>query len=211
MAQRGKVVLLKGYGLADLARNIPNTSATRFEQDSITKTFTPAAILQLAAAGRLAVTDPVERYLGSFPADKRAATIEQLALHTAGLVVGGATLATESRDAFVESVKRTPREAPPGQEYRYTNAGFSLVAAILEKVTGESYEACLRTRVFPAAGMRTAVFRDEVAAGDARFARGYVGTPATLAPGPDNPYVWSTRGAGGLWSMVGDMYRWVMR
>ncbi|HEX9895757.1 MAG TPA: serine hydrolase domain-containing protein, partial [Gemmatimonadales bacterium] len=194
VAQRGKVVLLKGYGLADLERKVSNSAATRFEMNSITKTFTAAAILKLAAEGRLAVTDPVERHLGSFRADKRSATIEDLATHTAGLVVGGATLATESLVAFVESVKRTPRESPPGQEYRYTNAGFSLLAAVIEKVTDDSYENYLRRNLFPAAVMRSAGFRDEVPVGDARFARGYVGTPAGLAPGPAKPHGWSTRG-----------------
>ncbi len=57
--------------------------------------------------------------------------------------------------------------------------------------------------------MRTALFRTEVPSNDPRFAHGYVGTPAGLEPGPPNPYTWGTIGAGGAWTTVGDMYRWI--
>jgi CubicO group peptidase (beta-lactamase class C family) len=117
-----EVVLLKGYGLANADRRVRNSAATRFELNSMTKMFTGVAILQLEAAGRLRVSDPVDRSLGPFPAAK-GATIGQLANHTAGLVVAGTVLAQDTRDAFVGDVKRTPRESPPGERYRYTNAG----------------------------------------------------------------------------------------
>jgi CubicO group peptidase (beta-lactamase class C family) len=204
-----RIVLLKGYGLADATRGIHNTAATRYEMNSITKTFTGAAILQLAATGRLAPADPVERYLGPFPADKRGATIEQLATHTSGLISEGSELAGESREAFVQSVQRTPRESAPGAVYRYSNAGFSLLAAIVEIASGARYEDYVRHRLFAPAGMQTAFFRPEVQPDDTLSAHGYVGSPAGLRPGPPNPYEWGTIGAGGIWSTVGDMYRWI--
>lgn len=206
----GRVVLLEGYGLADVDRKVRNTAATRFEMNSMTKMFTGAAILRLAGEGRLRLDDPVERHLGPFPAGKQGATIEQLATHTSGLVVAGTDLAGDSRDAFVNDVRQTPRESAPGERYRYTNAGFSLLAAVIEVVSGETYEAHLRRHLFGPAGMRTAIFRDQVPAGDPLFAHGYVGTPAALEPGPPNPYVWGTKGAGGVWATVGDLYRWLV-
>jgi len=198
------VVLLKGYGLADSTRRIPNTAATRFEMNSMTKMFTGVAILQLAASGRLKIDDPIERYLPGFPAEKRSATIAELASHTAGLIVAGTTLAGDSRAAFVRDVQTTPREAPAGTQYRYTNAGYSLLAAIIEVTSGERFETYVRAHAFEPAGMRSARFRDEIpsAPGDSLFAHGYGGAP--------NPYVWGTRGAGGAWMTVGDMYRWVV-
>ena len=66
----GRVVLLEGYGLADVERGVRNTAATRFEMNSMTKMFTGAAILQLAAQGRLRPSDTVEQHLGGFPPDK---------------------------------------------------------------------------------------------------------------------------------------------
>jgi len=206
----GQIVLLKGYGLADVERGIPNTAATRFEMNSMTKMFTGVAILQLAAQKRLSLSDSVERYLGDFPSGKQGATIQQLVTHTSGLIVKGSELAGDSRAAFVRDVKRTPRESAPGERYRYTNAGFSLLAAIIETVSGETYEEYLRRHEFAPAGMRTARFRNEAPTNDARFAHGYVGTPAALEPGPLNPYVWGTKGAGGVWASVGDIYRWLV-
>ena len=80
----------------------------------MTKMFTGVAILQLDAAGRLHVADSVERYLGPFPAGKQGATIEQLASHTAGLIEAGADLAGDTRAAFVQDVKQTPRSRRRG-------------------------------------------------------------------------------------------------
>ena len=204
-----QVVLLKGYGFADAERGIRNTAATRFEMNSMTKMFTGVAILQLAAQGRLRLSDSVGTYFDGFPPAKQQATIEQLAMHTSGLIVKGSDLAGDSRQAFVRDVAQTPLESPPGESYRYTNAGFSLLAAIIETTSGESYEQYLRRHLFEAAGMLTALFRNEVPAGDSLFAHGYVGTPAAREPGPPNPYVWGTVGAGGVWCTVGDMYLWL--
>ena len=206
----GRIVLLKGYGQADVARRIPNTPATRFEMNSMTKMFTGAAILQLAGEGRLDLGAPIARYVPGLPPAKQGATIEQLAAHTSGLIVAGTSLAGESRDAFLADVARTPRESAPGERYRYTNAGYSVLAAIIEIITGDTYETYLRQHIFAPATMHTAVFRNEVPSNDSCFAHGYVGTAAGLEPGPPNPYVWGTIGAGGVWATLGDMYRWLI-
>lgn len=210
VARAGQLLLVKGYGFANIERRVPNTPATRFEMNSMTKMFTAASILRLAGAGRLALDDPVERHLGPFPEAKRGATVRQLAMHTAGLVPQGATLPGASRDEFVNAVKDVPAESPPGGAYRYTNAGYSLLAAIVERASGESYESYLRDHLLTPADMRSAVFRSEVPANDPRFAHGYVAGPNGPVSGPANPYVWGTIGAGGIWSTVGDMYRWLL-
>ncbi len=206
----GRVVLLKGYGQANVERGIRHTATTRFEMNSMTKMFTGVAILQLAAEGRLRLNDPVARYLDGLPPAKQGATIEQLATHTSGLIPEGTDLAGNSREAFVRDIGRSPVESAPGERYRYSNAGFSLLAAIIETVSGETYEQYLRRRLFAPAGMQTATFRDEVSFDDPLFAHGYIGTPAALEPGPPNPYAWGTRGAGGVWATVGDIYRWLV-
>jgi CubicO group peptidase (beta-lactamase class C family) len=206
VVRRGEILLSKGYGFADKERRIRNAPATRFELNSITKMFTAAAILRLAAEGKLRLDDRIERHLGSFPPAKREATIEQLASHTAGLVVAGAQLSGDSRDAFIADVKRTPLESAPGSAYRYTNAGYSLLAAIIEVASGTDYESYLRDRVLKPAGMRHAVVRDDVPADDTLFAKGYGRSASNAA----NPYVWGTIGAGGVWSTMGDVYRWIV-
>jgi CubicO group peptidase (beta-lactamase class C family) len=205
VVRRGAIVLLKGYGFADKQRRIRNSPATRFEQNSLTKMFTIAGILQLAAEGKLRLDDRLERFFGPFPPAKRDATVEHLASHTAGLAVRGANLDGTSRRAFIEAIKQTPIESPPGTAYRYTNAGYSLLALLLEAVSGREYEAYVRERVFEPAGMRSAVFRNVVPSDDTLFAKGYGPSPENTL----NPYVWGTIGAGGVWSTVGDIYRWV--
>jgi CubicO group peptidase (beta-lactamase class C family) len=132
VASGGEIVLLRGYGLADRERKVANAPDTLFEMNSMTKIFTAAAVLQLERQGKLATTDLLAKHLGPFPAAKSAATIHHLATHTAGLVMDGADLEGESdREVFIRSVKETPIESPPGEKYRYTNAGFSLLAAVV--------------------------------------------------------------------------------
>jgi CubicO group peptidase (beta-lactamase class C family) len=210
VVRRGGIVLLKGYGFADISRQVRNGAATRFEMNSMTKMFTAASILQLAAAGKLQLGDAIGRHLGALPPPKSSATVAQLAMHTAGLAVAGTQLAGDSRDAFVAAMKAAPMESPPGARYRYTNAGYSLLAAVVEVASGEPFEDYLRRHIFASAGMRSALFRTEVPSTDSLFAHGYVGSAAGPVPGPANPYDWGTRGAGGVWSTVGDMYRWVV-
>jgi CubicO group peptidase (beta-lactamase class C family) len=209
IVRRGEVVLLKGYGFSDIPRRVRNGPETRFEMNSITKMFTGVSILQLASAGKIRLDAPIAQYLGPFPASKSGATVEQLAMHTAGLVVAGTPLAGNSRDAFVAAIKATPLESPPGERYRYTNAGYSLLAAIVEIASGQTFEDYLRQHIFVPAGMQSAIFRTEVPAADSTFAQGYVSSPAGPVPGPPNPYNWGTVGAGGVWTTVGDIYRWV--
>jgi CubicO group peptidase (beta-lactamase class C family) len=196
-----KIVLAQGYGFADKERGIANSPATRYELNSITKSFTGAAVLRLAAEGKLGLDDPIERYLGGFPPEKRTATVKHLALHTAGLVVAGTALSGASRDAFVSDLKRVPMETPPGAAYRYTNAGYSALAAVIEAATKRPFDAYLRSEILSRAGLRHALFAHEVPSNDSLFAKGY--PPAT------NPYVWGRIGAAGVWATLGDVYRWV--
>jgi CubicO group peptidase (beta-lactamase class C family) len=210
VVRRGTVVLLKGYGFADIPRGVRNGPGTRFEMNSITKMFTGVSILQLASEGKIRLGDSIAHYLGPFPASKRGATVEHLAMHTAGLVTAGTQLPGDSRDTFVGAMKAAPIESPPGTQYRYTNAGYSLLAAIVEVASGLAFEDYLREHIFAPAGMRSAVFRTQVPPADTLFARGYVGSPSGPVPGPPNPYNWGMVGAGGVWTTVGDIYRWVV-
>ena len=202
VARGGRVVLAKGYGYEDAVTRRPNRVATRFEIASLTKTFTAAAILRLEEEGRLGADDPVRTHLGDFPPEKSAVTIEHLASHTGGLVREGAWLAYgDSRDEFVGSVKATPMETAPGAAFRYTNAGYSVLAAVVERVSGTSFEAYVREALFARAGLRTADFRGAPGG----VARGHVSADK---PSDPQPYPWGTRGAGGILMSVADLHRW---
>ena len=212
---KGEVVLRRGYGLADRERRIPNTPDTLFNVASVGKIFTAAAILKLEMDGKLSTSDPISKYLGIFPGDKNAATIHHLLTHTAGLSVDASApgsktaLDYSSRAAFVRSMKEAPIESKPGEKYRYTNAGYTLLAAIVEVVTGAPFEQYLREKLFEPAGLTSTGYPWERKADDPRVAVGYAGKSlAELAPAPRATDLWGNRGPGNLVTSVEDLYQW---
>jgi CubicO group peptidase (beta-lactamase class C family) len=211
IAVRDTVVLENGYGFADLENRTRNGAETLYEMASITKTLTAAAILRLESDGKLATSDRLSRFLGAFPPPKDRATVHHLATHTAGLVVEGTDLYTgPDRDRFLADIKRVPAESPPGAPYRYTNAGYAVLAAIVETAAREPFERYLHRVFLEPAGMRAAGFLGESAETDPRRARQYAASPQGPTPAGPDPYGWGSRGATGLVASVGDVYRWVL-
>jgi CubicO group peptidase (beta-lactamase class C family) len=210
VARDGQIILHKAYGLADRERGVRNTTDTLFAVASITKVFTAAAIHTLEMQGKLSTGDLVSKYLGPFPGEKSGARIHHLLTHTSGLVVKGAELDYSSREAFVKSVKETPAAAKPGAEYQYLNAGYGLLAAVIEVASGVPYEEYLRQNLFDPGGMNSTGFAWEPRLGGAPVAIGYVGeTLASLKPAPRAPDNWDNRGPSGLVTTVGDLYKWI--
>jgi CubicO group peptidase (beta-lactamase class C family) len=210
VAKDGRVVLHEGFGFADRERRLPNGLDTLYEIASLTKTFTAAAILRLEMAGRLATEDRIEKHLGPFPPAKARATVHHLLTHTAGLIRDGTDVATPDREAFIKTMKEAPPESPPGERYRYTNAGYSLLAAVVERVAGESYESFVRRELFVPAGLTDATFRGERPEDDPRLAWGYLGALDRIERRPRQPLPWGTQGAGGMVMTVGDLYKWYL-
>jgi CubicO group peptidase (beta-lactamase class C family) len=204
----GTVVLHEGFGFADRDRRIPNGPDTLFEIASLTKTFTAAAILRLEMAGRLRTDDRIEKHLGPFPPAKAPATLHHLLTHTAGLLRVGSGMDAADREGFVKAMKDAPPESPPGEHYRYTNAGYSLLAAVVERVSGEPYEVFVRRELFGPAGLTDAGFRGERPPDDPRLAWGYLGQLDRVERRPREPLGWGAKGAGGMVMTVGDLYKW---
>ena len=210
VAKDGSVVLHEGFGFSDRERRIPNGLDTMFEVASLTKTFTAAAILRLEMAGRLATEDRIEAHLGPFPPAKARATLHHLLTHTAGLVRDGTDVDTPDRESFIKTMKEAPPESPPGERYRYTNAGYSLLAAVVERVSGETYESFVRRELFGPTELASAGFRSERAEDDPLLAWGYLGALDLLERRPRQPLHWGTKGAGGMVMTVGDLYKWYL-
>ena len=209
LSYRGEILLKKGYGYANRETLQPNTSETLFNVASIAKTFTAAAILDLEKQGLLSLNDRLSRYLGPFPTPKSAATIHHLLTHTAGLAVRGTELDYESRDSFVGSVKKAPIESVPGEEFRYTNAGYSLLAGIVETASDLPFEAFLNKRLFQPACMTTTAYVWDEKIQNLPLAVGYAGdTIGQLSAAPPEIDYWGNRGPGSIATNVGDLYRW---
>ena len=157
-----EVLFEKAYGLASRRDNAPNRPSTRFNVGSITKQFTKTAIGQLAAEGKLALTDTIAKHLPDYPNRDVASkiTIDQLLTHTSGL-----------GDIFTDEWEKTPRQKvrtiaeqialyaddplqfEPGKGKRYSNYGYVVLGAIVEAASGMSYEEYIQKRVFDPARM----------------------------------------------------------
>ena len=216
VARAGAVLVDQGYGArvpGVAAATDPVRSDTVFTTGSITKQFTGAAILKLEEAGKLSVSDPISKHFAEVPADKRAITIHHLLTHQAGFPGAiGDDAERIGRDAFVRRALATPLAFAPGTKYDYSNVGYSLAAAIVEQVSGESYEAFLRERLWLPAGMAETGYHlpnwdPKRHAHGARRDGGDWGSEADnffTGGGPG----WHLLGNGGVLSTTGDMLRW---
>jgi CubicO group peptidase (beta-lactamase class C family) len=214
LAKDGEIVLEKGYGLADRGKKLPATPDTVYCIGSITKQFTAAAILKLEMQGKLSVTDPISRFFPGVPADKKGITLHHLLTHTAGLRedYGETDFEPVSREEIVSRVLSAPLLSAPGEKFRYSNAGYSLLAAVVELTTKGPYEAYLREQLFLPAGMtRTGYKLPGWKPGE--LARGWRGdeewgTTIERPWAPDGQPWWNLRGNGGIHATARDMWRW---
>ena len=141
VAARGdEIAHCRGFGLANRAAEVAARCDTVYDTMSMTKQFTAAAILKLEMMGKLRVTDPMSKFVGPVPDDKRAITLHHLLTHTAGLTeqLGGDYEALSRREMLDGALESELRSAP-GTEYSYSNLGYSILAAIIEQVSGSSY------------------------------------------------------------------------
>ena len=133
-----------GFGLADRDAKVAAGCDTVYDTMSMTKQFTAAAILKLEMMGKLRVSDPISKFVGPVPDDKRAITLHHLLTHTAGLTEGlGGDYEALSQREMLDGALESELRSAPGTEYSYSNLGYSMLAAIIEQVSGRSYEEFL--------------------------------------------------------------------
>lgn len=212
VARRGTILLAKGYGQADRESEAPETAQTVFDIGSITKQFTAAAILKLEMQGKLSVEDPLTKFFKQVPEDKKGITLRQLLTHTAGFADSlGDDYDPIGRDAFVDLALKSKLVLGPGEGYRYSNVGYSLLGIVVELASGAGYERYLYDNLWKPAGMEhTGYLRPRYAKGDLAVAYGGAerwGTPLDHPWLPDGPG-WHLRANGGVLSTPADLYRW---
>jgi CubicO group peptidase (beta-lactamase class C family) len=209
----GRVVLRKGYGLADRAGRLPYTPATVQDMASITKPITAAAILLLEQRGTLSVHDPITRFFEGVPADKREITLHHLLTHTSGFTTDlGPDEDPIAANALLAMALASPLEFEPGTRWDYSNLGYSLLGMVIERVSGRGYEEFIRQELLLPLGMESTGYV-QVDWPSAALAYGYLQGNLfgrTLERGwrADGPG-WHLHANGGLHTTVGDMHRWL--
>lgn len=150
VAHKGKVVFKKSYGYANREWTIPNTLDTKFRIASVTKPFTAILVLQLVEANKIALHDPITRYLKDYPKQTGdQITIHHLLTHTSGLVRNIDINEKEfhSPAQLVDAFKNEPLQFPPGEQFSYSNAGYVLLGHLMEEITGKSYAEILKEQI----------------------------------------------------------------
>jgi len=210
LEKNGSVVLEKGYGLA-IRPSVRFTPATVVQIGSNTKDFTAIAILQLQERGKLNVADTLGKFFPSAPVDKRGITLLQLMKHRAGFPLGlGRDFEKVTRDQLISNAMAFKLLFKPGQNQNYSNTGYSIFAAIIEKVSGKSYDVYVRDNILQPLGLKRTGFllpgfkANELAHG---YAKGGLDAGEIIFKphAADGPY-WNLRGNGGMVSTIGDMH-----
>ncbi len=209
VAINDEIILAEGYGLADEANQIGITAETVFDTASLSKQFTGAAIIHLVETEQLQVDDTLVDIFENVPADKAEITIHQLLTHTSGLpeFVYDRSYQLDREDA-VQRVFDANLVLEPGTRYLYSDTGYGLLAAIVEVVSGQSFQDYLEEYLFKPANMHQTGFYNDSRWDSLHVANAYLngrdrGSVAEL-PGP----YWDILGFGGVMTTVGDLYRW---
>ncbi|KAB8140256.1 beta-lactamase family protein [Chloroflexia bacterium SDU3-3] len=210
VVHRGSVLLSRGYGPANIDTGAMNTANTRLRLASVTKQFTAMAVMQLVAAGKLGVDDPLCNYISDCPERWRAITIKHLLTHTHGLPnytdfpsYEQTQMNPTTPEQLLEKLRGQWPVTEPGSTYAYGNSGYVLLGIVIEKVSGQRYGDFLRDHIFTPLGMHNSGVSYEPTPGE-NWALPYQGFSSLAAP-LDTTTLFS---AGAVYSTADDMYLW---
>jgi CubicO group peptidase (beta-lactamase class C family) len=222
LVRNGEMVWSNGYGHADAARGVPVTAETVFQMASISKPVTAWGVMRLAEQGRIDLDAPVETYLSRWhlpasPFDNDGVTVRRLLSHSAGLSTQDySPLPTRPLPSLEESLAgesggvnaRSGRDdvritMDPGQQFNYSNGGFTILQLVIEEVTGEDFSAYMQREVLDPLGMSRSTFQWRADMQDST-ALGYddAGQPMPTS-------LFTERAAGGLYSTATDVARFM--
>ena len=162
--QNGQTTKTAAYGMANLELKVPVTPETVFEIGSITKQFTAAGILLLAQESKLSVDDKLSQHISNAPDSWKNVTLRHLLTHTSGIKsytgLGGFELTRHLTQAqFLKTLGAQPLEFKPGDGWKYSNSGFSLLGYVVENVSGKNYWDFMSERIFKPLGMASTTDR----------------------------------------------------
>jgi CubicO group peptidase (beta-lactamase class C family) len=208
-----KVLLDKGYGMADLEWSIPNVPEAKFRLGSLTKQFTATLILLLQQDGKLNINDPVSKYLADSPKAWEKVTLANLLGHTSGIPsftdmkeFGVWRMSPHTTEEELAFFRDKPLDFEPGSKFAYSNSNFEVLGAVIEKVSGNKYVDLLRERIFDPLYMKdSGLDTDELIL--PKRAQGYTPGPKGLvvARSESMTVPWA---AGSIYSTTGDLLKW---
>jgi CubicO group peptidase (beta-lactamase class C family) len=211
----GKILYARGYGMADVAHGIPLTPATPLNVASTTKQFTAFAVLLLESDGKLRLDDDVRRYVPEVPDFGHLITIRMLLNHTSGLrelgnlfYFSGWRMTDEQYKSDILTMIQRQRALNhvPGAEFSYNSTGYTLLALIVERVSGVSFRRFVIDRIFTPLGMTHSDVKEDVDQVIPHRATGYWGhDPAKLLTARP---AYSFAGHAGVTTSVEDLARW---
>jgi CubicO group peptidase (beta-lactamase class C family) len=201
---KGKTVLDKAYGWTAPDRLSRVNTDTLFNIASVSKAITATAILKLVEARRLDVDWRIDRIFPNVPADKAAITVEELLVHTSCLPDQYLANGRTSRDDAVAAVLNVPLLCQPGSKFHYSDDGYALLAAIIERVSGKQFGEFVRREVFDPAGMKDTRFWDEA---DDRTSRNVARIVTLPLDDRFRGLNWGYIGSGGIWSNAEELAR----
>ncbi len=214
VAQKGTVLLNKGYGYKNAAADEPNTGNTIFQIGSITKQFTAAVILKLAENKKLSLNDKISKYFTDLKLDKEI-TIAQLLSHTSGIYnytndadfMRTEAVKPANQQKIFALFKNKKLDFEPGTQWSYSNSGYMLLGYIIEKVTKKPYEKVVRDYIFRPLKMNNSGF-DFAALKSKDKATGYFsinGKNSTEAGIVDSSVSYA---AGAIYTTTSDLLKW---
>lgn len=214
LVARGDEVLYRGArGMASIELGVPLSPDQAFRIGSVTKQFAAVGLLKLVEAGKVALDDPLSKYLPEYP-NAAKISVRQLLDHTSGVksytdvagVMDGPIRMDLSTAALIDSFKDQPADFAPGEGWAYNNSGYVLVGAVIEAASGKSWHAHLNDVLFAPAGLKSTVYgaNDALISG---MANGYTVRDGRVAPAAFLSMT-QPHAAGALVSTVDDLHRW---
>ncbi|GIQ57481.1 serine hydrolase [Flavobacterium collinsii] len=163
--KKGKVMYRKAFGMANLEMGIQMQPEFVFEIGSMTKQFTAVAVLMLAEQGKLKLDDEITKFIPDYPTNGNKITLHHLLTHTSGIKDFTSMKAIKdiakrdlSPKELVDFFKNEPADFKPGEQYKYCNSGYVLLGYIIEKVSGQTYEAFVTQHIFKKIGMENTYY-----------------------------------------------------
>jgi CubicO group peptidase (beta-lactamase class C family) len=154
VAEKGSVIYKKGFGFANFEWLVPNTPDTKFKLASITKQFTAVMVFQLVQEGMIELDGKLIEYLPLYRKDTGdRVTIDHLLKHMSGIPcyirnnLMPPSPEPRSKEEIIRDYLSGDLEFEPGSKYKYSNSGYFLLGAIIEKVTSKSYQENLKERI----------------------------------------------------------------